>query len=54
MNAKHVNLNLIEQYLQDMVKMSPLRGYVFEIVPGGDEIAVIGAAVNAEMAAFPA
>jgi predicted NBD/HSP70 family sugar kinase len=54
MNAKHVNLNLLEQYLQDMVKMSPLRGDVFEIVPGGDEIAVIGAAVNAEMAAFPA
>ena len=53
MNAKHVNLNLLEQYLQDMVKMSPLRGYVFEIVPGGDEIAVIGAALNAEMAAFP-
>lgn len=52
-NAKHVDLNLLEQYLHDMVKMSPLRGYVFEVVPGGDEIAVIGAAVNAELAAFP-
>ena len=52
-NAKWVDLNLLEQYLHEMVKMSPLRGYVFEIVPGGDEIAVIGAAVNAELAAFP-
>jgi hypothetical protein len=33
--------------------MSPLQGYVFEVVPGGDEIAVIGAAVNAEQVAFP-
>jgi hypothetical protein len=30
-----------------MVKMSPLQGYVFEIVPASTEIAVIGAAVNA-------
>lgn len=52
-NAKHVDLHLLEQYLHDMVKMSPLRGYLFEVVPGGDEIAVIGAAVNAELAAFP-
>lgn len=52
-NAKHVDLNLLERYLHDMVKMSPLRGYVFEVVPGGEEIAVIGAAVNAELAAFP-
>jgi predicted NBD/HSP70 family sugar kinase len=46
-NAKHLDLNLLHQYLHEMVKMSPLQGYVFEIVPGGDEIAVIGAAVNA-------
>ncbi len=53
-NAKHLDLPLLNQYLHEMVKMSPLQGYVFEIVPGGDEIAVIGAAVNAELAAFPA
>ena len=46
-NAKHLDLNLLHQYLHEMVKMSPLQGYVFEVVPGGDEIAVIGAAVNA-------
>jgi len=46
-NARHLDLNLLNQYVSEMVKMSPLQGYVFEIVPGGSEIAVIGAAVNA-------
>ena len=46
-NAKHLDLNLLHQYLTEMVKMSPLQGYVFEVVPGGNEMAVIGAAVNA-------
>jgi glucokinase len=53
-NAKHLDVMLVNQYMHEMVTMSPLQGYVFEIVPGGDEIAVIGAAVNAEHAAFPA
>jgi len=52
-HARHVDLNLLNQYLHDMVKMSPLQGYVFEIVPGGEEVAVIGAAVNALHAVFP-
>jgi predicted NBD/HSP70 family sugar kinase len=52
-NARHLDLQLLNRYLQEMVKMSPLQGYVFEVVPGGGEIAVIGAAVNAERAAFP-
>ena len=52
-NARHLDLQLLNRYLHEMVKMSPLQGYVFEVVPGGDEIAVIGAAVNAERAAFP-
>jgi hypothetical protein len=30
-----------------MVKLSPLQGYVFEVVPANDELGVIGAAVNA-------
>jgi predicted NBD/HSP70 family sugar kinase len=51
-NARFVDIDHLNQYLQEMVKMSPLQGYVFEIVPGGDEIAIIGAAVNAERAAF--
>jgi predicted NBD/HSP70 family sugar kinase len=52
LNARFVDLGLLNEYVQEMVKMSPLQGYVFEIVPGGDEIAIIGAAVNAERAAF--
>ncbi len=52
-NARHLNLQLLNGYLHEMVKMSPLQGYFFEIVEGGDEIAVIGAAVIAELAAFP-
>ncbi|HLK17503.1 MAG TPA: ROK family protein [Bryobacteraceae bacterium] len=46
-NARHLDLNLLNQYVSEMVKMSPLQGYVFEVVPGSSEIAVIGAAVNA-------
>jgi predicted NBD/HSP70 family sugar kinase len=51
-NARHLDLQMLNRYLHEMVKMSPLQGYVFEVVPGGDEIAVIGAAVNAELAAL--
>ena len=52
-NSKHLDVNLLHQYLHEMVKMSPLQGYVFEVVPGGDDIAVIGAAVNAQRAILP-
>jgi len=52
LNARFVDLGLLNEYVQEMVKLSPLQGYVFEVVPGGDEIAIIGAAVNAERAAF--
>lgn len=51
LNARHVDLTLLNQNLHGMVKLSPLQGYVFEIVPGGDDIAIIGAAVNADRAA---
>jgi glucokinase len=46
-NAKHLNLNLLHQYLHEMVKMSPLQSYVFEVARATDENAVIGAAVSA-------
>jgi glucokinase len=46
-NARHVDLNLLDQYLQEMVTMSTLQGYVFEVVPSSEETAVLGAAVNA-------
>lgn len=46
-NAKHLDLNLLHQYLHEMVKMSPLQSYVFDVVPSSDANAVIGAAVSA-------
>ena len=50
-NAKFVELNLLDQYVQDMVKMSPLQGSTFEVVLTTDETALIGAAVSSEHAA---
>jgi predicted NBD/HSP70 family sugar kinase len=52
LNARFLDMQLLHQYLLEMVKMSPLQGYVLEIVPAGDEIAIVGAAVNAGRAAF--
>jgi glucokinase len=46
MHAPFVNLTLLNTYMQEMVKLSPLLSYVFEVVERSDELAVIGAAVN--------
>jgi predicted NBD/HSP70 family sugar kinase len=46
-NAKHIDIGLLNQYLHDMVKMSPLQGSVFEVIATTEETAIIGAAVNA-------
>jgi predicted NBD/HSP70 family sugar kinase len=46
-NAKYIDVDLVSQYLHDMVKMSPLQGSVFEVVTTSDETAIVGAAVNA-------
>jgi glucokinase len=51
-NAAYLDVPLLHLYMQEMVKMSPLQGYVFEVVSGGEEIAIIGAAVNAQRAAL--
>ena len=50
-NAKYIEPNLLSQYLHDMVKMSPLQGSVFEVITTTEETAIIGAAVNAALAA---
>ena len=50
-NARFVDLGRLDQYLHEMVKMSPLQGSRFEVVATGDEVGVLGAAVNA--ARFP-
>jgi glucokinase len=46
-NARHLDINLLHQYVHEMVKMSPLQSYVFEVVPDSDSTSVIGAAVSA-------
>jgi predicted NBD/HSP70 family sugar kinase len=50
-NARFLNLTLLNEYLHEMVKLSPLQGYQIEVVPSGDHVGVIGAAVNASQAA---
>ena len=50
-NVRFVDLPMLKDYMQQMVKMSPLQSYSFEIVQDSPEIRVIGAAVSAELAA---
>jgi glucokinase len=49
-NARFIDLGLLNMYVHEMVKMSPLQGSLFELISTSDEIGVIGAAVNAERA----
>jgi glucokinase len=49
--VKFVDLPMLKDYLQQMVKMSPLQSYSVEIVTDDAETRVIGAAVAAEQAA---
>ena len=44
-NADFVEIGILGGYMQDMVKMSPLQGSYFEIVPTSHDMALIGAAV---------
>ncbi len=44
-NIDFVDLNMVNMYLLDMVKMSPLQGSYFDIVPTSHDLALIGAAV---------
>ena len=49
-NARFVQTDMLQVYLHEMVKMSPLQGSAVEVVPVSDEIAIIGAAVSAARA----
>ena len=40
---------MLKDYLAQMVKMSPLQGSFFEIVPTSHDLALIGAAVSSGM-----
>lgn len=46
-NARFAQTPMLDLYLHEMVKMSPLQGSSLEVVPTSDETAVIGAAVSA-------
>ncbi len=50
-NAKYARLDVLYFYLHDMVKMSSLQDTSIEVVSAGDEVAVLGAAINARRAA---
>ena len=50
-NVRFLDLPMLKDYMQQMVKMSPLQSYSLEIVEDLPEIRVIGAAVSAEKAA---
>jgi glucokinase len=49
--TKFIDTGLLDRLVHEMVKMSPLQGSRFEVVPTSDEMGIIGAAVNAERAA---
>ena len=50
-NARFLDMPMLRDYMQQMVKMSPLQSYSLEIVEDNPEVRVIGAAVSAEQAA---
>jgi predicted NBD/HSP70 family sugar kinase len=52
-NARFLNVTLMNEYLHEMVKLSPLQGYSVEIVASGEAVATIGAAVNASQLIAP-
>jgi glucokinase len=49
-NAKFIDIGLLDRFVHEMVKMSPLQGSRFEVVSTSDEVGIIGAALNAERA----
>lgn len=48
-NARFVQTHIVQLYLQQMVKMTPLQGSAIEVISAGDEVGVIGAAVCAAL-----
>jgi predicted NBD/HSP70 family sugar kinase len=50
-NVGFVDMAMLRDYMQEMVKMSPLQSYSLEIVQESPETRVIGSAVSAEQAA---
>jgi glucokinase len=49
-NVRFLDLNMLKDYLHQMVKMSPLQGYSLEVVEDNHATRVLGAAVTAGQA----
>jgi glucokinase len=49
-NANWIDVSTLDRLVHEMVKMSPLQGSRFEVIPTNDHLGVIGAAVNAARA----
>jgi glucokinase len=48
--VKFLDLNTLEDYLHQMIKMTPLQSYSLEVIPDDSELGVVGAAVAAMQA----
>jgi predicted NBD/HSP70 family sugar kinase len=49
-NVRFLDMPMLKDYMQQMVKMSPLQSYSLEVVQDDTQTRVIGAAVSAEQA----
>jgi glucokinase len=49
-NVRFLDMGMLTDYMQQMVKMSSLQSYVLEVVPDDPLLRVLGAAVTAEQA----
>jgi glucokinase len=47
-NMRFLDLNMLKDYLHQMVKMSPLQSYMLEVVANDETLLVVGAAVAAQ------
>jgi len=52
-NVRFVDMAMLNEYLHQMVKMSPLQSYSIEVVKDAQETRVIGAAVSAPITTSP-
>jgi glucokinase len=50
-NSRFLDMPMLKDYMQQMVKMSPLQSYSLEVVEDDPKVRIIGAAVTAEQAA---
>ena len=50
-NVNWIDVGVLDRLVHDMVKMSPLQGSRFEVIPTNDDLGIVGAAVNANASA---